>query len=248
MIQYGHIGIGGMIPVIKKFVLWGHHLKDYKEMFDLVESDLQRKIVEFGAGVTSFNLEMQQLGHHVTSCDHLFSMSKKALASYVDDIFDTTVNKMKANESEYNWKSHASLTELIEMRRQGIDAFFKDYEIGKADKRYMPITNNAPLPFDDFNFGLALITHHLFVNYDDKALEEHVSIIQEMIRIAGEVRIFPLLDKFGRISPLLGPVMLALQQSNLGVEVRQVDSQLQKAGNAMLRVWALKCDVSEPGE
>lgn len=230
--------------MMKKFVLWGHHLKDYREMFDLSDADLEKRIVEYGAGVTSFNIEMKQLGHQVTSCDPLYSMSRDDLASHVQDVFDTTVSKMKANETEYNWKSCKTLSSLLDKRKEGIKAFLEDYEAGKADKRYIAVKKDAPLPFDDFQFGLALITHHLFVNYDDKGLDEHVSIIQEMIRIAGEVRIFPLLDKFGRISPLLGPVMLALQKSYFGVEVRQVTSQLQKAGNAMLRVWALKCDVS----
>lgn len=230
--------------MMKKFVLWGHHLQDYKEMFDLTDTDLDRHIVEYGAGVTSFNVEMKQRGHQVTSCDPLYSMSQPDLETYVKDVFDTTVSKMKSNETEYNWKSCNTLTRLLEKRQEGIKVFFEDYEQGKSDKRYIAVKNNAPLNFDNFEFGLALITHHLFVNYDDKGLEEHVSIIQEMIRIAGEVRIFPLLDKFGRISPLLGPVMLALQQSFFGVEVRQVASQLQKADNAMLRVWALKCNVS----
>ena len=61
--------------------------------------------------------------------------------------------------------------------------------------------------------------------------------------MASEVRIFPLIDREGNTSEFLGPVLLQLQKENYGVEVREVNYHLHKAENAMLRVWAQKCDV-----
>lgn len=225
-------------------MLWGHHLKDYQEMFDLSKDELSKAIVEYGAGPTSFNVEMKRQSKVVRSCDPLFSLTKEALLDYVNDVFQSTVEEMKATEKNYHWKNDKELNQLLLARQAGIDAFFLDYDTGLKEKRYIPVEKDLSLPFQDFQFSLALITHHLFVNYGDQGLDEHVTLIKELLRVAGEVRIFPLLDKKGSISPLLGPVMLALQQLNFGVEVRQVSSQVQKSGNAMLRVWALKCDVT----
>ncbi|OJY02973.1 MAG: hypothetical protein BGO90_02450 [Legionella sp. 40-6] len=64
-----------------------------------------------------------------------------------------------------------------------------------------------------------------------------------MARVAREVRIFPLIDKEGQTSELLGPVLLQLQKEQFGVEVREIDYHLHQAENAMLRIWAQKCDV-----
>lgn len=230
--------------MLKKFVLWGHHLSDYQSMFDLSDNQLsQKKIIEYGAGITGFNAEMKAKGHQVVSVDPMYSLSLAQIKAEVDDIFETTVSKIKSNKDKYNWKNYAELSALLEERRQGLAMFYADFEAGRAEGRYISIDEGKTLALEDYSFDLALITHHLFVNFGDKGVEEHVRLIEEMVRIAGEVRIFPLLNKYGQVSQLLGPVMLALQQKDLGLEVRQVESQLQKAGNAMLRVWAVKCDV-----
>lgn len=212
-------------------------------MFDLSDSDLSRNILEYGSGATSFNAEMTDLTHSVISVDALFAKSKTALENDVYDIFDGTISEIKVMEAQYQLKSSDQLSALITSRRQGIERFFADYEKGQQEKRYQAINAKESLPFSDYQFGLGLINHHLFVNYEDKGVEEHVAIIEEMIRVAGEVRIFPLLDKTGQISSLLGPVMLALQQKQLGVEIRQVSSPLKRAGNAMLRVMTLQCEM-----
>lgn len=235
--------------MLNKFVLWGHCLKDYQAMFDLDDALLsKKKIVEYGAGVTGFNAEMHALARTVVSIDPLYQLDKTELKQETQRNFDATLEQIKADPDKYNWKKEgASLSQLVEERQSGIALFFEDYELGKAEKRYLPIEAYQRLPFADFSFDLALITHHLFVNFGDKGVEEHVWLIKEMVRIAGEVRIFPLLNNVGEVSNLLGPVMLALQQQQLGLEVRQVSSKVQKAGNAMLRVWALQCEVTSKG-
>jgi hypothetical protein len=232
------------VIMLKKFVLWGHHLKDYQDMFNLSDEMLDTKrVIEYGAGVTSFNAEMNEKGHSVLSVDPIYDLTLDEIKTMVEEVFDTTVAKIKANKDKYNWKSYGDITTLLAERKQGIQTFYDDFEAGKADGRYIGITEGEALQLENYAYDLALITHHLFVNFEDKGEQDHVRLIQEMVRVAGEVRIFPLLNKYGQVSQLLGPVMLALQQQDLGLEVRQVASKLQKAGNAMLRVWAVKCDV-----
>ena len=235
--------------MLKKLVLWGHRLNDYKEMFNLSDDVLSEKyIVEFGSGVTGFNAEMTQKGHRVVSIDPMYDLPLDEIKQLATEVFEVTVDTVKQNKDKYNWKNHNELTVLLNNRREGMQLFFNDFEQGRSDGRYLSLNEFKTKNKNRYEFDLALITHHLFVNYGNKGVEEHVELILEMIRLAGDVNIFPLLDKFGQNSKLLGPVMLALQQQNLGLEVCQVDSQLQKSGNAMLRVWAVECDLDKTKE
>lgn len=112
-----------------------------------------------------------------------------------------------------------------------------------------PVTQCAPrpdgvLPFADFTFDLALCPDYLFSDEDHQDVDFHLQQIFELARVAKEVRIFPLSNHERLPSPLLGPVLLGLQQENYGIEVRDVNSLSQPKGDAMLRVWAQLCHVS----
>ena len=227
---------------MSKFVLWGHSLDDYREMFDLSESDLNGRLLEVGGGPTTFNADMQARGANVISCDDMFAYPIEKMKAVSRAVFDDTLSHAEADPSSYNWQRFGSLEELAKAREQGLTRFFEDFEPGTLAGRY--VTAEFPsLPFKDFQFDLALCAHHLFVSGEKHETDFHVNSILEMARVAHEVRIFPLSDRLGRVSDRLGPVMLALQQNNLGVEVRQVDYSLQVNGNAMLRVWAHECVV-----
>ena len=58
------------------------------------------------------------------------------------------------------------------------------------------------LPFDDGAFDLALSSHLLFLYSEQFDLGFHVRALEEMLRVAAEVRVFPLLQG-GRL-PLAG--------------------------------------------
>ena len=107
-----------------------------------------------------------------------------------------------------------------------------------------PPNSSAVLPYPDFAFDLALCPDYLFSDEEHQTIEFHLKQIIELARVAKEVRIFPLSDSQGVSSPLLGPVLLGLQQENYGIEVRDVTIFLHPKGSAMLRVWAQQCHVS----
>lgn len=225
-----------------KFILWGYGQTEYEAMFQLTKEDYEASILEFGAGASSFNAEMYQQGRQVTSIDSLFDLSHTVLTQEVDTIFENTLKQIQLNQEYYNLKAYGDLKGLIAHRKKGLEQFFSDYPVGLEQGRYRSF-DGLPLAYDNYAFNLALVCHHLFVGHDLKDLDEHVAIIKELVRVAGEVRIFPLIDKYGQTSNLLGPVLLALQQLEVGTEVKEVPSQLQPTGNAMLKVWALKCDM-----
>lgn len=114
--------------------------------------------------------------------------------------------------------------------------FMQDYAVGKKEGRYLPLT--MPLPFNDHQFELALCA--------DLLSHQHADLLMnELCRVAAEVRIFPLLNKDGALIEALGPIMLALYERNLGVEVREISWGEEKTGQAMLRIWATECIVEK---
>lgn len=100
----------------------------------------------------------------------------------------------------------------------------------------VPVMNLGRLPFADFSFDVALSPDYLFTDKVPQTLAFYLSVIHELARVAKEVRIYPLGDE--QASRLLGPVLLALQQANYGVEVC-----LGEKDKALLRVFAQQCEV-----
>ena len=231
---------------MRKLVLWGHHVDDYREMFDLTESDLNMRLLEYGCGASAVNAELKANTSggtsFVTSCDPLFILDKLTLSTQVSLIFEDMVSHVKHDEDKFDFTHHGSFDALVALRRKGIVEFFNDYEKGKAEQRYLPVIDHS-LPFDDFEFDFALSSHYLFADLDDQDVDFHLNAIRELARVAKDVRIFPLIDRHGQASPFLGPVLLGLQQGDYGVEVRNVSYYLQPKGNAMLRVWAKQCPL-----
>jgi SAM-dependent methyltransferase len=227
---------------MRKLVLWGHHVDEYREMFDLSWSDFDKRILEYGCGPSAINLELKEKTNHIISCDPLFSLDKSTLSTKVSLIFEDMITKAKKDQQQFDFSRYGSLDNLIIKRQQGVNDFFADYEKGRAESRYLPVTD-IKLPFADFSFDVVLSSHYLFADLDDQDVDFHLQVIRELARVGKEVRIFPLIDRFGKPSPFLGPVLLGLQQENYGTMVKKVDYILQKQGNAMLKVWAQKCDV-----
>ncbi|KTC87592.1 MULTISPECIES: hypothetical protein [Legionella] len=227
---------------MRKLVLWGHHADEYQEMFDLSKEDMKARILEYGCGPSAVNAELATTSKNIISCDPLFNLDKDTLYSKVTLVFADMVSRVLKDQEKFDFSRYGSPKLLVDERQEGIAKFFADYEKGKKEKRYLGLSEYA-LPFADFSFDFALSSHYLFADLDDQDVDFHLQVIQELARVAKEVRIFPLIDRYNQPSPFLGPVLLGLQQDNFGTEVREVAYHLQPSGNAMLRVWAQQCPV-----
>ena len=227
---------------MRKRVLWGHHVSEYKEMFDVSDASLQANLLEYGCGASAVNTELHEEGTTMVSIDPLFALSKPELMQKVTDDFDERAEQVLADQAQFHVENHGGMNAFLASRRAGMDAFFADYNAGVEEGRYKALVD-GPLPFENFAFDLALSSHYLFANATDDAVAYHLETIQELARVAKEVRVFPLIERSGTPSPLLGPVLLGLQQAHFGVEVREVSCALYPEGNAMLHVWAQECEV-----
>ena len=227
---------------MREGVLWGEHLDEYSRMFGLTETDLNSRLLEYNCGATAVNAELRQENRSIISCDPLFSLEKNDFVHTVNKTFDQAVCDLRNASKQYDFSYYGGFEALVEKRRQGIETCLADYEQGVIEGRYLPCEEDV-VPFENFSFDLAISTNYLFSSISPQGTDFHLQCIRELTRVAKEVRIFSLMDRDGQPSPLIGPVLLGLQQANYGVEIRTVDYQLQQGDQAMLRVWALECVV-----
>jgi hypothetical protein len=138
-------------------------------------------------------------------------------------------------KDDYVWDTIGSVEELGRLRMAAMRAFLADYEIGKMEGRY--IVGELPtLPFENRRFDLALCSHFLFLYISYFSPELHHNAIADMCRVAGEVRVFPLLDLGGSPSPHVGPIVGRLEKSGHRVRIESVPYEFQRGGNKMLKI------------
>lgn len=205
-------------------------------MFGLTEDDLEKGVLGCGDGPASFNATMYRQGGQVVSADPLYQFTADQIRSRVEEAYRTIMEQLRANLSAYVWTIIKSPEHLGQIRLEAMGEFLADYDQGKAEGRYQP--HELPqLPFDDRKFDLALCSHLLFTYSGQLSQAFHCEAVLEMCRVATEVRIFPVLDMAGRLSPHLPAVCRYLGQHGLQHEVSKVDYEFQRGGNEMLRVW-----------
>jgi hypothetical protein len=87
-----------------------------------------------------------------------------------------------------------------------------------------------------FNFELCLCSHLLFLYSEQLSLEFHWASINELLRVASEVRIFPLLQLNCEPSPYLDAVIQEFSDKDYNVLVLPVEYEFQRGGNQMLKI------------
>ncbi len=221
---------------LKNIIPWGRNLQEYRAMFSLTEAVLAQPILGVGDGPASFNAEAFTSGAKgIISVDPLYAYTRQQIAARIDECFDHVVSEVHRCAEDFVWVNFAGPDELIEARRTAMRRFLSDYDAGLAAGRY--IAGALPnLPFPEYAFPLALCSHFLFLYSAQLSLEFHLSAIREMLRVANEVRIFPLLDLTCARSAYIEPVCMALQQDGFSTEETIVAYEVQKGGNAMLHI------------
>lgn len=220
---------------LDKVVPFGRSLDEYKCMFALSDDDLQKNIAGIGDGPASFNAEMALLGKTVVSIDPLYLFKAKDIQERFYSVVDDIITQVKATPDDWVWSYHKSPDHLKENRVMVLRRFVADYERGKAEGRY--VAGELPtLGFADGQFQLAVCSHFLFLYSDHLTYEFHRASILEMLRVAHEIRVFPLLTLMLEMSPHVWPLVLDLKSEGFVVSVEKVGYELQRGGNEMLRI------------
>lgn len=220
---------------LDQVVPWGRSFDEYCRMFALTSDDLQRRIVGCADGPASFNAEATAAGLSVTSCDPLYRFSAAEIARHIAETTEVIIEQTRRNQHEFVWTSIRSIDELRAVRVAAMERFLADFENGKRGGRYLD-AELPILPFKAASFDLAVCSHFLFLYSAQSSEDFHVRAIDEMSRVAKQVRIFPLLALGGARSPHVEPVIARLQQAGFIVSVETVAYEFQRSGNEMMRI------------
>jgi hypothetical protein len=223
------------MPITYEEVLpWGRSFDEYSRMFALSKGDLCRSILGCGDGPAAFNARMHTLGHRVTSVDPLYDFDREHIAARIEEVSAVIVQQTASNHQLFRWDRIRNVQELEQLRQVSMREFLEDYVAGRQEGRY--VSAELPtLPFDDQSFELALCSHFLFLYSVHLNLEFHVRAIEEMLRVADEVRIFPTVGLDAQPSPHLRDVMRRIGR-HARVSLVTVDYEFQIGANQMLRI------------
>ena len=220
---------------LKNIVPWGRNLDEYRSMFKITDSDLSLKILGCGDGPSSFNAEVYDLGGSVVSVDPIYQFSKYDLSNRIEEVKDEVMTQVRKNASDFVWKNIKDPDHLESLRMDAMAKFLDDYEQGKSEGRYI----NEMLPslsFEEKEFDLALSSHFLFLYSEHLDLSFHLSSIEEMLRVAKEVRIFPLVTLQNRYSPHLDKIIDVLKGKGFNTKIIKTEYEFQKGADEMLVV------------
>jgi hypothetical protein len=218
---------------LEEVVPWGRSFEEYERMFALSPGDLLGHILGCADGPASFNAEAHLKRLNVVSCDPLYRYSRAAIQQRIEATFDTVLTQTRKHKETFVWSDFSTVEDLGQARNRAMRTFLNDYDAGLEEGRY--VEGALPrLPFQSVSFDLALCSHFLFL-YSVRFTESfHFAAVQELKRVAAEVRIFPLLSLDGGPSKHVRPLFTRLKQLGLRVSIERVPYEFQRGGNRML--------------
>ena len=221
---------------LDQIVPWGRSRAEYDLMFRLTPEDYSAGLLDCGGGPASFTAEVSACGYRAEAIDPIYTRSAADIRARFDATADEVMAQVRATPNEWTWSYHRDPDHLLANRRAALETFLRDYERGKQANRY--VAGELPsLPFDSGAFGLSVCSHLLFLYSDLLSEDFHIRSVRELCRVAGEVRIFPLLTLNQTSSSHVAAVRSVLQADGYQTEVIRVDYELQRGGNQMLRVF-----------
>lgn len=220
---------------LDRVVPWGRSLDEYRQMFALTDSDLQRRILGCADGPAAFNAQLTALGGQVISVDPLYAFTQAQIRERIAATYPTILAQVRQHHEDYVWAAVPSVETLGTMRMAAMERFLADYDAGKIAGRYF-VGSLPDLPFADGEFDLALVSHFLLLYSDHLTADFHWQSLRALLRVAQEVRIFPVVTLDGRRSPYLSELTAMLTQAGHFWSMRTVAYEFQRGGNQMLVV------------
>jgi hypothetical protein len=224
-----------MVFSLKSVVPWGRTYQEYLLFFRLDEDDVTKRILGCADGPAGFNSELSARGGSVVSCDPLYRFSAEEIRSRIAASRQEILGQVAKNRDLFVWDTVRSPEELGAWRFSAMRSFLADYEQGRREGRYCAAAL-PDLPFADGSFELALCSHFLFYYSDQFSEGFHEKAILEMLRVAPEARIFPLVDLNGRVSRHRDSLVSGLRKSGFSVEIVPVRYEFIRGGNRMMRI------------
>ncbi|WP_413377656.1 SAM-dependent methyltransferase [Alkalihalobacillus sp. 1P02AB] len=220
---------------LERIVFIGRSYEEYIKMFALSEEALiGKRILDCPAGACSFAAVAAKKGLNVTAIDQAYRFSPEQIRRKGVLDIEHVIDNMHMTKTKYQWEFFENIPHLKEHRLTALQTFLADYT--QCNDNY--ITATIPnLPFADGEYDLLLSAHFLFMYGDRLDVTFHLEAINEMIRVTNkEVRIFPLVDLYGKRYEHLDIVISHIRGLGCDVVMEEVEYEFQRGANTMLRI------------
>lgn len=207
-------------------------LAEYRAFFDLSDADLGGRVLDCSAGASGFAAAVNADGGRVTALDPAYK-DPAVLREEIERSVEGGASLIDANTERFAWSWYGSPERRQELRDEARAAFLRD--LVEHPATYIPGGLPA-LPFPDDAFDLALCSHLLFTWASDELDEEwHHAALTDLLRVAPQVRVFPLvLQGDGSPVPFLPRLLDRLRAEGRTAEVRPVPYEFQRGADEML--------------
>ena len=204
-------------------------------MFSLSAEDLSGGVLDCGAGPASFTAEMSASNIRAVAVDPIYAFSGSEILARFEAVVEPMISQVRATPEDWTWSYHRDTqTIFVQIAVLRWRSF---WQTTSGDCASNATSRVNYLLFDSGSFGLAVCSHLLFLYSDLLSEDFHIRSVLELCRVAGEVRLFPLLTLRRELSPHLAAVRSALDSKGLNSEIVRVHYELQRGGNQMLRVY-----------
>ncbi|WP_026292605.1 hypothetical protein [Rubritalea marina] len=220
---------------LEQVVPLGHSLGQYQRMFKLTEDDLNKKLLGVADGPSSFNAELTAAGGQVTSIDPIYAYTGEEIESQFQSSFDPVRQRLTPNPQDWDW-SFQPAPGLMQTRRTcATRSFVDDFKLPSSTDRYK-VGELPQLPVNTAQFDIAVCSHFLFFYSDQLSFQFHIDAINEMLRVAREVRIFPLTTLMLNVSPYIEGVLLNFITEGYEVLIEESDYTLVDGYNRVMTI------------
>jgi hypothetical protein len=193
-------------------------LFDYCREFALTREDLLAgRILDCPGGASPFGAQVRARGGEVVSVDPAYSRSGDELRGMIEHNLAATPDWIAAKGEAVDWSDLGSPNALLRAFEPSADLFLADYA---AHPEHYVAGSLPDLPLPDGHARLALSSFLLFAYPDVFDVDAHVAALCELVRVADEARVFPLVDSDATPYPHLEQVRAALDVHGVRTELR----------------------------
>ena len=217
--------LDGVVP-------WGREADEYEAFFALADVQADARVLDCGGGPASFTAEWCARGRNVVAADPLYTLDEAMIRARFDATRGPMREGMVRAQAHFVWRFYASEEAVVARRERALARFSADR--AAHPERYVAAALPT-LPFAADSFELALCSHFLFLYSAELESELHVESLRELLRVAREVRVFPLVDIEGDRSRHLAPVLAALR-GEARVECVPVPFEFRRGSTEMLQL------------
>lgn len=227
---------------------FGRSFAEYEEMFEFTPEQWRgKKVLDVASGPASFAAEAKRHGISVTACDPRYGSDSGALQSLASFDIDTCMAKTKETPQHFLRTCDEEHDRFKAEKLRALKKFAEDYTASDAVERYVK-ASLPDLPFEHGQFDIALCATLLFVYSDISSggvlpdspfdYDFHFASVRELLRVAREVRIYPLKGMNMDVHPYLTKLLDDLSHLDIKQELRPARFRDIKGADQFLTIYS----------